>query len=171
MAIAVVVVWPAVIDAVAGVAAMATEPTEAAVTESEIVVVTSATPTPRARIVMEFAGGDKAVEPATAKDTVLAVAPLLSVAGENVAVTPDGRVSAVRTTSPVKFVRPTVIVELPVAFWATESVGEPALTAMLAVPVGGLVTSFLPLHAVHTRTLAASTSRENLLFICKGAAH
>jgi hypothetical protein len=96
---------------------------------------------------------------------LLLVAPALSVAGVKVAVTPVGRFSAVSVTSPEKLTRPTEMAAVPEALCATESVGAAVVTEMLDVVTGGCVVDFLPLHAVHTSTLAARTRRESLLCI------
>ena len=167
IATTVAAVCPAVIDAVAGVSAMLAAPPAATVTVSATVAVASVTPVPRARTVTPVVVPVAAV-PETASARLLAVAPALSVDGVNVAVTPVGRFSAVSATSPVKFVRATVIADVPLALCTTDSVGDPAVTAILADVFGGFVTPFFPLHAVHTSTLAARTRRETLLFICKG---
>lgn len=136
-------------------------PADTAVIVNEIVAVASVTPVPRARIVtVTGVAPVRAAVLATASATLLAVAPLLSVAGVNVAVTPVGRFSAVRFTSPEKFVRPIVMTEVPLAACTTAKVVVAAVTVIAGV-TGGAMISFFALHAVINTAQAARAKRES----------
>jgi hypothetical protein len=167
MATTVFTVDPATTESPTGESAMLTAPPALAVTVNAIVDVASATPVPRARTITFVAGPPAVALAEAARERELLVAPALSVAGVNVAVTPVGRFSAVSETSPLKLVRATVMAAVPAALCATESVGAAVETAMLEVGTGW-VGVFLPPHAVSARILEATTNRTNLLCIGEG---
>ena len=117
----------------------------AAVTVNAIVPVCAVTPVPVARTMM-FVAAATAVEP-TVNVSVLVVTPAVSVAGENDAVTPVGRASAVSAMSPVKLpMRTMVTVLVAVVPTAADNVGEP--TASVILGTGATVSAIAVVRSV-----------------------